>query len=200
MPTIDQALAESQGRTDILLFRQQEKAADRSLNMSWTEYLPSINLVGQPFYQEPSSLTTPKTGWQVQAILTWYLYDGGARYGRTHEREAVLEQARIQLDTTLRQANSDVRAAVDNIERTTAAVERQRNSARLAEDAMRLADIAYRAGSSTNLELIDAQRRARDAETLAVIAEDNQRQAAIDLLSASGRFPTQLAQPPPATR
>ena len=197
MPTLEQALEESQGRTDILLFRQQEKAADRSLNMSWTEYLPNINVLGQPFYQEPSSLTTPKTGWQIQAVLTWLIYDGGARYGRTHEREALLEQARINLDTTLRQSNSDVRAAIDNVERTSAAVERQRNSATLAEDAMRLADIAYRAGATTNLELIDAQRRARDAETLANIAEDNQRQAYIDLLAASGRFPTQLAQPPP---
>ena len=199
MPTLDQALEESQGRTDILLFRQQERAADRSLNMSWTEYLPNITLFGQPFYNEPSSLTTLKTGWQVQAVLTWYLYDGGARYGRTHEREALLEQARINLDTTLRQSNSDVRAAVDNVERTTAAVERQRNSAQLAEDAMRLADIAYRAGATTNLELIDAQRRARDAETLANIAEDNQRQAYIDLLAASGRFPAELVQPAPAT-
>ena len=197
MPTLDQAVEESQGRTDILLFRQQEKAADRSLNLSWTEYMPNITVLGQPFYQEPSSLTTPKTGWQIQAVLTWALYDGGARYGRTHEREALLEEARINLDTTLRQANSDVRAAVDNVERTTAAVERQRNSATLSEDAMRLADIAYRAGATTNLELIDAQRRARDAETLANIAEDNQRQAYIDLLAASGRFPTQLAQPPP---
>jgi len=167
--------------------------------MSWTEYLPNITLFGQPFYNEPSSLTTLKTGWQVQAVLTWYLYDGGARYGRTHEREALLEQARINLDTTLRQSNSDVRAAVDNVERTTAAVERQRNSAQLAEDAMRLADIAYRAGATTNLELIDAQRRARDAETLANIAEDNQRQAYIDLLAASGRFPAELVQPAPAT-
>jgi outer membrane protein TolC len=198
MPTLDQALEESQGRTDILLLRQEETAADRSLNLSWTEYLPDITLLGSPFYNEPSSLGTLKTGWQFQAVLTWYLYDGGARYGRTHEREALLSQARINLDTTLRQANSDVRAAIDNVERTAAAVERQRNSARLAEDAMRLADIAYHAGASTNLELIDAQRRARDAETLAVIAEDNQRQAAIDLLSASGRFPIQLAQPPPA--
>jgi outer membrane protein len=196
MPTLDQAMQESQGRTDIILLRQQETAADRSLNLSWTEYLPDITVLGQPFYQEPSSITSPKTGWQIQAVLNWYLYDGGARYGRTHEREALLEQARISLDTTLRQANSDVRAAVDNVERTTAAVERQRNSATLAEDAMRLADIAYRAGATTNLELIDAQRRARDAETLANIAEDNQRQAFIDLLSASGRFPTQLAQRP----
>jgi len=83
------------------------------------------------------------------------------------------------------------------VERTTAAVERQRNSAILAEDAMRLADIAYRAGATTNLELIDAHRGVRDAETLANIAEENQRQAYIDLLAASGRFPTQLAQPPP---
>lgn len=194
MPTLEQGLEESQGRADILLFRQQEKAADRSLNMSWTEYLPNITLAGGPFYNEPSSFATLKTGWQVQAVLSWYLYDGGARYGRTHEREALLEQARINLDQTLRQANSDVRAAVDNVERTTAAVERQRNSAKLAEDAMRLADIAYRAGASTNLELIDAQRRARDAETLANIAEDNQRQAFIDLLAASGRFPAQLQQ------
>lgn len=200
MPGLQQAMEESQGRTDILLFRQQEKAADRSLNLSWTEYLPNITLSGGPFYNEPSSLSTLKTGWQIQAVLSWYLYDGGARYGRTHEREALLEQARINLDTTLRQANSDVRAALDNVERTTAAVERQRNSANLAEDAMRLADIAYRAGSTTNLELIDAQRRARDAETLANIAEDNQRQAYIDLLAASGRFPTQLAQQAPERR
>jgi outer membrane protein TolC len=196
MPTLDQALEESQGRTDILLFRQEEKAADRSLNLTWTEYLPTITLLGQPFYQHPSSLTSPETGWQAQAVLAWVLFDGGARYGRTHQREAQLDQARIQLDLTLRQANSDVRAAVDNVERTASAVERQRNSAKLAEDAMRLADIAYRAGASTNLELIDAQRRARDAETLANIAEDNQRQAAIDLLSASGRFPAQVTQPP----
>jgi len=196
MPTLDQALEESQGRTDILLFRQQERAADRSLNLSWTEYLPNITVSGGPYYQDPASITTFQTGWQIQAVLTWFLYDGGARYGRTHEREALLEQARIQLDQSLRQSNSDVRAALDNVERTTAAVERQRNSASLAEDAMRLADIAYRAGASTNLELIDAQRRARDAETLANIAEDNQRQAYIDLLAASGRFPAQLAQHP----
>ncbi|RPH69068.1 MAG: TolC family protein, partial [Myxococcaceae bacterium] len=201
MPTLEQALEESQGRADILLFRQQETAADRSLNMSWTEYLPNITVSGGPFFNEPSSsLSALKTGWQIQAVLTWFIYDGGARYGRTHEREALLEQSRIQLDLTLRQSNSDVRAALDNVERTTAAVERQRNSAKLAEDAMRLADIAYRAGASTNLELIDAQRRARDAETLANIAEDNQRQAYIDLLAASGRFPAQLQQQQAASR
>jgi outer membrane protein TolC len=55
--------------------------------------------------------------------------------------------------------------------------------------ALELANQAYRAGATSNLELIDAERRARDAATTAVIAEDAVRQANLDLLSAAGRFP-----------
>ena len=71
---------------------------------------------------------------------------------------------------------------------------RSRNGAQLANDAMRLAEVAYRAGASTNLELIDAQRVARDAETQANLAENNERQAILDFLAAAGRFPVQLQQ------
>jgi outer membrane protein TolC len=193
-PTLDQAIAEAPSRADLLLFRQEQSAADKSLNLSWTEYLPTITLTGQPFYQNPSSLTSPETGWQAQAIFTWYIYDGGARYGRTHQREAQLSQAKIQYEAIQRQANSEIRTTLDTMERSRAAVERSRNGAQLANDAMRLADISYRAGASTNLELIDAQRVARDAETQANLAENNERQAILDFLAASGRFPVQLQQ------
>lgn len=192
-PTLEQALNEAPTmRADVLLYRQEQNAADRSLNLSWTEYLPTITITGSPFYQNPSSLTTPETGWQAQALFTWYLYDGGARYGRTHQREAQLAQSRIQYEASLRQASSEVRAALDTMERARAAVQRSRNGAQLANDAMRLAEVAYRAGASTNLELIDAQRRARDAETQANLAENNERQATLDYLAAAGRFPAQL--------
>jgi outer membrane protein len=43
-------------------------------------------------------------------------------------------------------------------------------------------------GATTNLEVIDAQRVARDAETAAAIAEDALRRARLDLLIALGRF------------
>jgi len=193
-PTLDQALAEAPGRADVLLFRQEQFAADRSLNLSWTEYLPTLTLNGGPFYQNPSSLTTPETGWQALAVFNWYLYDGGARYGRTHQREALLSKASIQFEASMRQADAEVRASLHTMERAHAAVERAKNAAQLANDAMRLAEVAYRAGASTNLELIDAQRRARDAETQANLAENNERQATLDFLAAAGRFPAQLQQ------
>jgi len=64
-----------------------------------------------------------------------------------------------------------------------------RDAARLAKRAMELSTIAYKAGATTNLEVIDAARSARDADTAAAQAEDLSRQARLDLLVASGRFP-----------
>jgi outer membrane protein TolC len=54
---------------------------------------------------------------------------------------------------------------------------------------LQITDVAFRAGATTNIEVVDAQRRARDAETTAVIAEDAVRRARLDLLVATGRFP-----------
>ena len=62
-------------------------------------------------------------------------------------------------------------------------------AARLARRAAQLADLAYRAGATTNLEVIDAERRARDAETQAALAEYAAREARLELLLATGRFP-----------
>ena len=58
---------------------------------------------------------------------------------------------------------------------------------------VRITDVAFRAGATTNLEVIDAQRRARDTETIAAVAEDRVRQARLDLLVALGLFPRNLA-------
>jgi outer membrane protein TolC len=64
-----------------------------------------------------------------------------------------------------------------------------REAARLAKRASALASLAYQAGATTNIEVIDAARRERDADVAAAQAEDAARQARLDLLVASGRFP-----------
>ena len=64
-----------------------------------------------------------------------------------------------------------------------------RDAARLAHKAYDLATLAYRAGASTNIEVLDAARQARDADTATAQAEDLSRQARLDLLVSAGRFP-----------
>ena len=49
--------------------------------------------------------------------------------------------------------------------------------------------ISFRAGAATNIEVIDAERAARDADLAVAVAEDQLRRARLELLNALGRFP-----------
>ena len=156
---------------------------------SYADYLPILSGVVQPFYQNPSSLTLPTTGWQAQLLLSLPLYDGGNRYGLKHERDALHDQAKTRLDAALRQARSEVRIAFEAVQQADGALGQSREAMKLAQEALELAQLAYRAGATSNIEVVDAERRARDAETDAAVAEDGARQARLDLLAAAGRFP-----------
>jgi len=52
-----------------------------------------------------------------------------------------------------------------------------------------IVNVAFKAGATTNIEVIDAQRRARDADTAVAVVEDTARRARLELLAAIGRFP-----------
>ena len=63
------------------------------------------------------------------------------------------------------------------------------SAAASANEVLKITIVAFEAGASTNIEVIDAQRSARDLETAVTQAEDRVRQARLDLLVALGRFP-----------
>jgi outer membrane protein TolC len=190
IPNLNEALNEAiKTRPDVLARERTAKAANRVVKEAFADYLPYLSFIGYPFYENPPTAALPQTGWEAQLVLTLPLYDGGLRYGQERERKALAEEARLNVEATLRQARSDVRAAFEEMQRADVALDQARQSAAFGKQALALANLAYRAGATTNLEVIDAERQARDAETQAAIAEDAARQARLDLLAASGRFP-----------
>ena len=64
-----------------------------------------------------------------------------------------------------------------------------RESAANAIEALRITEIAYKAGATTNIEVVQAQQTARNAELAASLALDRLRQAQLDLVVALGQFP-----------
>jgi outer membrane protein len=190
MPTRSEALNEAEKlRPDVLARDRATRAAERTVDHAWGDYMPYLNLIAFPFYQDPPLPTVPRTGWEAELVLTVPLYDGGLRYGQQNQRKAFANEARLTAEATLRQARSDVRVAFEQIQRADIALDQAAQSAVFAKRALDLANIAYAAGATTNLEVIDAERQARDAESQYAIAEDAARQARLDLLAASGRFP-----------
>jgi outer membrane protein TolC len=176
-------------RQDVLAAKARALTAEKVRKDSWADYTPVLNGQFQPFFQHPATLTQPETGWQAMLVLSFPLIEGGIRVGQKRERDALLAEARAQYDGLLRQTRSDIRVGVEEIRRADEAMRSSNAAAELAHQALDLANLAYHAGATTNIEVIDAERRARDADSAVVIAEDNVRQARLDLLVAAGQFP-----------
>ncbi len=113
----------------------------------------------------------------------------GQRRSLARQRDVALELTRIDRTDLEREIRADERIAREAVLSTARALAAARRAADQANEVVRITDVAFRAGATTNLEVIDAQRRARDAETAAAIAEDRARQARLDLLVALGLFP-----------
>jgi outer membrane protein TolC len=156
---------------------------------SWADFMPTLALTFAPIYTWPSTVVSPTFSWQLQLALTVPFYDGGLRYGLQRERRALVREAELAQEGALRQTRSDLRYGDVAVHSTEQQLARARAAAQLAHEAVQIADLAYHAGATTNIELIDAERRARDADTAAAVAEDLARQARVDVLFASGRLP-----------
>jgi outer membrane protein TolC len=189
LPTLPGALEDARTRRpDIQTQQGRVTASLKQADDTWVYYAPYLAAVGQPFMQLGSALQ-PKTGWQAQLLLTLPIYDGGLRGGVSRERAALVTEARLGMEAALRQAQSEVRVAFEAMLHADLGMVAAQEAAELAKRAYELATLAYQAGATGNLEVIDAAHRARDADGDAAQAEDVARHARLDLLVASGRFP-----------
>lgn len=176
-------------RTDVKAAAARLDAAHIGTTWDWSDYTPLLTAVVTPAYQNPATPQLPTWNFTAQLVLSIPLYDGGLRYGQEKERRAIEQQQRAQFELIQRQANADVRAALAQVQQADEALTAAREAAANAKRTLELSQQAMRAGASTNIEVVDAERRSRDADTAVALAEDASRQARLEVLAASGRFP-----------
>jgi outer membrane protein TolC len=175
-------------RPDVRLFSAEVQAADRVVRDTWKSWLPTGIAAFTPQYVTPPGFFEPAATWRAQFQLQIPIYDG-TRGATRRLRIAERETARLRLDDVKVQARSELRFAQEAVVRTERIVATSREAAAGAADALRITEIAYRAGATTNIEVVQAQQTARNADFIAAQAEDRLRQARLDLLVALGQFP-----------
>ncbi len=176
-------------RTDIRLFDARIDAAGRVLADSWRDWVPAVSASFQPLYIAPSGLFQPSGTWRALVSASVPVFDGGQRRALKARRAADVELFKVDRRNVELQARADVRIARTSIAAEARALEHARMAAAHAGEVLRITDVAFRAGATTNIELVDAQRRARDAESVVATAEDRARLARLALLVALGQFP-----------
>ena len=176
-------------RADVRLIQSRLSAAQRRAADSWKEYLPSVTALFTPQMLTPSGLFANTRSWRAAFLFAVPVFDGGQRRGQARERQALVDVARSERTEVERQASSEIRIAREAVAAFERALAYAQRAADQANEVVRITDIAFREGANTNIELIDAQREARDAETAAAIAAHAVRRARLELLVATGRFP-----------
>ena len=176
-------------RADLRLFAAQQQAAERVFHDSSRDWWPTIDAIFQPSTVYPAQLFLPQNSWRFLTQTTVPIFDSSGRAALKAERQADVDQARARLAAASIEASAEVRAArqaVASGERTVAAARAAADQARQVET---ITNVSFRAGAATNIEVIDADRSARDADAAVATAEDQLRRARLELLNALGRFP-----------
>jgi outer membrane protein TolC len=175
-------------RPDVQLFTAELRARDRIVGDAWKSWLPTASASFTPRYVTPAGLFEPSKSWRALFQLEIPLFDGSLGAEKS-VKIADRESTRLRLDGLRVEARSELRSAQEAVRRSEAIVASTREAAEAAAEALRITEIAYRAGATTNVEVVQAQQAARNAEIEAAVAEDRLRQARLDLLVALGQFP-----------
>jgi multidrug efflux system outer membrane protein len=178
-----------QARPDILLQTAVQRAAERTLRDSMKDWWPAVGASFDPTFITPSGLFQPSRSWRLTLSFSQPVFEGGQRRAQRALRQVALDESRLGLSLLELEAESAVRLAQASLESTQRALASARQSAEHAAEVLRITTAAFEVGATTNLEVIDAQRSARDAESTSTLAEDAVRRARLDLLVAIGRFP-----------
>ena len=175
-------------RPDVRVLMAEVGAADRVVSDAWKDWLPTVTASFTPSYVTPPGLFEPAKTWRAIFSLRVPIFDATLRPDK-RARIADRETARLQLEALTLEARSELRVAQEAVRSTELIVASVRQAAESASEALRITEIAYRAGATTNIEVVQAQQDARNSEITSAVAEDRLRQARLDLLVALGRFP-----------
>jgi outer membrane protein TolC len=176
-------------RTDLKLFAAEQQAAERALGDSSKDRLPYVEALFQPSTTYPAQFFLPQNSWRLLLQLSVPLFDSGQREALKLERQAAVDVSRATFARALTDARSEGRAGREAVASAERGLASAGAAADQAQQVVDIVNISFRAGAATNIEVIDAERRARDADTSVAVAEDSLRRARLELLIAVGRFP-----------
>ncbi len=172
-PTLD-ALPVGE-RADLLRRRPDVRAAERRLAAATAEIgvaaaqlFPHLTIGAAGSFQalEASDLfESASETFSLVPLISWRVFEGGSIRGRIRAREAGARAAAVAYEGAVLTALSDAERALSQYHYDLLALERQQVAVTAARRNHELAQLRHGAGEISLLELMDAERSLRNAET-----------------------------------
>jgi outer membrane protein TolC len=173
-------------RPDLAALDLNRKNADAGVRQARTDYLPTVNLMGQVDWNSDRFAGNDARSWAVMAVLSWNIFDGMATTSTVRQAAAAAgrvrameEQMRSAVELQVKQSYYNLQASHDRIEATATSVQE-------AEEGLRIVQKRYESGMTTFVDVLGAESALIRARTSALQALFDNNVADAELRLATG--------------
>jgi outer membrane protein TolC len=169
---IQQALAR---RTELVAVRKTAELQRLNVVNAKAGYKPTVQVfAGYGWYNAqftpPVELDHDIHGWNAGGQLSWDIFDGMLTRGKVVQAKALYEKSRTDVDDKGRQIELEVRTAYSDFIEAREVLESQQKVQEQADEALREARARADAGTSTQLDVLDAETSLTQARTTQIQA------------------------------
>jgi len=174
-------------RPELKKVREQLRHSRMALDMSGSEYLPSIDLQGKYYHDDPEmSYDGSRENWTVAMVLNWYFFTGFSTRANVKDAGAKVEEVLAADRKTVLAVQLDVKNAYLKLAEARARLEVAEKSVASAEESLELVKKQYEGGSATITRYLEAELARNTAKTRATRAFYDREQALADIGRAIG--------------
>ena len=184
--TVDAALGRAYGsRSDYQAAMSDVRAAEFSRKAALAGYFPSLSLnADYGLGGSHPSTATPVA--DLRGTLSIPIFQGGSVHADVLQADARLEQSRERLESLRGQIDSDVRAALLNLQSSADQVNVARSNIELAEETLTQSRDRFSAGVTDSVEVVQSQEAVASAHEQYISSLYSYNYAKISLIRALG--------------
>jgi multidrug efflux system outer membrane protein len=176
-------------RPDVREVEAELMAANAQIGVARAAYFPAISLTGAGGVESialSKLFAGPAAMWSFVGQLAQPLYTGGSLKGGVQLAQAQEQQTALTYQQTIQQAFRQVSDALIAYQKDQEFRKQQELLTQSAQDASRLSNLRYRGGTSSYLEVIDADTRYFSAQLTLAQAQLNEMLDYVELYRALG--------------
>jgi len=172
------------------------EAAESGVNIARAGFLPNLAVsAGGELRKGPSEkFSDSLRGWRAGVQGGWNM-SSRATTGRVKQAESLVEQAKLAREEAELAVQVEVRRAIAALTQANELVTATRKSVEQAEEALRVAEVRFKTGTSTQLELLQAQSALTVARTNRLRADYSHSVAVAQLRRSMGESEIEYASP-----
>ncbi len=175
-----------QKRPDLAAVEANRRSAEKSITMAKTDYLPSLNVMGQVDWNSAKVAGDDAKSWAVMAVLQWNLFDGLVTRSKVKEAVATNSRMRSMEEQTKEAVDLEVRQAYYSLSSSRDRIAATATSVQEAEEGLRIVQKRYEAGMTTFVDVLGAENALIRARTNALQAVYDNNIADAELKLATG--------------